>query len=151
MMTLETALDWFELSPGAAGDNYNAYNYMVLTAKAKPAAKERIPAVIHLDGTARLQIVRPETDQLVYAYLQAVGKLLGLEIAINTSFNVGGPIVQTAQLGLATLLRSKGLDGLLLIAAEGDAYMAWRGAASKTVASRFPDWYQVWQNRHKPN
>ena len=64
MMTLEAAQQFFELSDGASDDNYNAYNYMVLTARAKPEAHARIPAVIHADGTGRLQIVREHTDPL---------------------------------------------------------------------------------------
>ena len=43
---------------GAADSDYNAYNYMVLTAHAKPRARDKIPAVIHADGTGRIQIVR---------------------------------------------------------------------------------------------
>ena len=62
MMTREAALKWFELSDGAADADYNGYNYMVLTAQAKPDAAARIPAVIHADGTGRLQIVR-EADR----------------------------------------------------------------------------------------
>jgi carbamoyltransferase len=62
MATLSAAGRFFELSPGASDDNYNAYNYMVLTAAAKPEAREKIPAVVHQDGTARVQIVREEVD-----------------------------------------------------------------------------------------
>ena len=51
MMTLEAAQRWFVLSDGASDDEYNAYNYMVLTARARPEARARIPAVIHADGT----------------------------------------------------------------------------------------------------
>ena len=41
MMTLEAAQEWFELSDGASDADYNIYNYMVLTARAKPAAPTR--------------------------------------------------------------------------------------------------------------
>ncbi len=70
MMTLAAAREFFELSDGASDADYNAYNYMVLTAHARPAARKRIPAVIHADGTGRLQIVREDTDPLTYAYLE---------------------------------------------------------------------------------
>ena len=52
-----------ELSDGASDADYNAYNYMVLTAHAKPQAHTKIPSVVHADGTGRLQIVR--VDQMV--------------------------------------------------------------------------------------
>jgi predicted NodU family carbamoyl transferase len=45
----------------------NAYNYMVLTAQSMPQARDKIPAVVHADGTGRIQIVRAEDDPLTYA------------------------------------------------------------------------------------
>jgi carbamoyltransferase len=45
----------------------NAYNYMVLTARSKPQARDKIPAVVHAEGTGRIQIVRAEDDPLTYA------------------------------------------------------------------------------------
>jgi carbamoyltransferase len=95
MATLTAAKDLFELSEGASDDGYNAYNYMVLTVRAKSHAREHVPAVIHADGTARLQIVREHTDAVTYAYLKALGRRIGVEVAVNTSFNVAGPIAQS--------------------------------------------------------
>ncbi len=60
MATLEAAQHYFDLLPGAADADYNAYNYMVLTAQSKPHARDKIPAVIHADGTGRIQIVRAD-------------------------------------------------------------------------------------------
>ena len=88
MATLEAAQEYFDLLPGASDANYNAYNYMVLTARSKPQAREKIPAVIHADGTGRIQIVRAEDDPLAYAYLKALGHRIGVEMSINTSYNV---------------------------------------------------------------
>ena len=122
MATLSAARRFFELSPGANDDDYNAYNYMVLTAAAKPEAYERIPAVVHHDGTARLQIVREETDPFTYAYLQAMGRHVGVEVSVNTSLNVGSPIVQTPVQALDALKKAKALSGLVMIAADG---LAW--------------------------
>ncbi len=124
MLTLAAAHRWFELSPGLAADNYNAYNYMVLTAQAKPEAYHHIPAVIHHDGTGRLQIVRPKIDPFSYAYLKALGRHIGVEVSVNTSLNAGSPIVQTPQQALDILRRTKGLCGLLLIGDDGEAFWA---------------------------
>lgn len=146
MMTLEAARQWFELEEGASDDHYNAYNYMVLTARAKPAAKERIPAVIHVDGTGRLQIVREATDPLIYAYLKALGRRIGVEVAVNTSFNVAGPIAQTAQQAVETLRRSKGMDAVLMFADDGQVFAAWHAqAAGKPETPRFPGWLEQWR------
>jgi carbamoyltransferase len=126
IMTLEAALQWFDLSPGASDDEYNAYNYMVLTARAKPGTRARMPAVVHVDGTARLQIVRRAIDPICHAYLRALGRRIGVEVAVNTSFNIAGPIVQTALQGIETLRRSKGLDALLMFSGEGRVFAAWK-------------------------
>src|SRR5205823_2461137 len=74
MATPEAARKYFELLPGASDADYNVYNYMVLTAHPKPHAREKIPAVIHADGTGRIQIVPAEDDPLTYAYLKALGR-----------------------------------------------------------------------------
>jgi carbamoyltransferase len=147
MMTLEAAQQFFELSDGASDDNYNAYNYMVLTARSKPEARARIPAVIHADGTGRLQIVRERTDPLTYAYLKALGRRIGIEAAVNTSFNVAGPIAQSATQAIDTLRRSKGMDAVLIFAEEGSVFAAWHGGATEAMArgERFRKWLAEWQ------
>lgn len=124
MATREAALHFFELAEGASDDDYNAYNYMVLTARARPEAHERIPAVIHRDGTARVQIVRPEFDPFSYAFLKAMKRHVGVEVAVNTSLNVGSPIVQTPSQAVRVLHRAKAMTGLLLIA-DGGVHLAW--------------------------
>ena len=144
MATLQAAQDFFELLEGASDADYNAYNYMVLTARSKPHARERIPAVIHADGTGRIQIVRPADDPLTYAYLKALGRHIGVEISVNTSFNVAGPIAQTPAQAIDTLKRAKGLDVVLLVAAGGQVYAAWHGGARDT--GRFSGWYAQWKS-----
>src|SRR5450631_4139421 len=143
MATLEAAKDYFELLEGASDADYNAYHYMVLTARSKPIARETIPAVIHADGTGRLQIVRALDDPLTYAYLKALGRHIGVEISVNTSFNVAGPIAQTPQQAIDTLRRSKGLDVVLLIASDGTAYAAWHGG--NRDSGRFTGWLSEWK------
>ncbi|HEX3859912.1 MAG TPA: carbamoyltransferase C-terminal domain-containing protein, partial [Pseudolabrys sp.] len=141
MMTLEAAKQLFELSDGASDADYNAYNYMVLTAHAKPEAQARIPSVVHADGTGRLQIVRETADPLTYAYLKALGRRIGVEVAVNTSFNVAGPIAQTPAQALDTLRRSKGLDAVLMVSAEGPVF----AALHENGESRFRQWLAAWQ------
>jgi carbamoyltransferase len=143
MATLEAARQYFDLHQGASDADYNAYNYMVLTARSKPAAGAKIPAVIHADGTGRLQIVRAEDDPLTYAYLKALGRHIGVEISVNTSFNVAGPIAQTPDQAVETLRRSKGLDVVLLVADDGTVYAAWHGASRDS--GRFTGWLSEWK------
>jgi carbamoyltransferase len=143
MATLEAAKEYFELLAGASDAGYNAYNYMVLTARSKPSARAKIPAVIHADGTGRIQIVRPEDDPLTYAYLKALGRHIGVEVSINTSFNVAGPIAQTPSQAIDTLRRSKGLDVVLLVADDGAVYAAWHGGTRDS--GRFTGWISEWK------
>jgi carbamoyltransferase len=148
MMTLQAARLWFELSDGASDGDYNAYNYMVLTARARPSARTRIPAVIHADGTGRLQIVRQATDPLMHAYLSALGRRIGVEVAVNTSFNVAGPIAQTPQHAIDTLRRSRGMDAVLMFTDEGDVYALWHGDAGQSAGrARFRRWLGEWQEQ----
>jgi carbamoyltransferase len=144
MMTREAAHEFLELSDGASDDDYNAYNYMVLTAHAKPQAHQRIPAVVHADGTGRLQVVREETDPLTYAYLKALGRRIGVEVAVNTSFNVAGPIAQTPQQAIDTLRRSRGLDAVLMFSDDGPVFAVLR-AEARDHGARFIIWLDAWR------
>ncbi len=143
MATLEAALEYFDLLEGASDADYNAYNYMVLTARSKPLARDKIPAVIHADGTGRIQIVRAADDPLTHAYLKALGRHIGVELSVNTSFNVAGPIAQTPSQAIDTLRRSKGLDVVLMIADNGVVSAAWHGGARDS--GRFTGWFAEWK------
>jgi carbamoyltransferase len=143
MATLEAAREYFDLLEGASDGDYNAYNYMVLTAQSKPQACAKIPAVIHADGTGRIQIVRAQDDPLTYAYLKALGRRIGVEISVNTSFNVAGPIAQTPQQAVDTLRRSKGLDVVFLVADDGAVHAAWHGG--ERDSGRFTGWLSAWK------
>jgi carbamoyltransferase len=146
MATLSAAKALFDLSEGASDDEYNAYNYMVLTARAKPQARAQIPAVVHVDGTARLQIVREHTDAVTHAYLKALGRRIGVEVAVNTSFNVGGPIAQTPIQALDTMRRAKGMDGVFMFSEEGPVVAAWIREPGTRAAARIPEWLVEWQS-----
>lgn len=144
MATLEAAQKFFELHEGASDGNYNAYNYMVLTAHSKPAAAAKIPSVVHADGTGRLQIVRADDDPLTYAYLKALGRRIGVEVSVNTSFNVAGPIAQTPEQAVETLRRSKGLDAVFMVASDGAVRAAWHGG--ERDSGRFTGWLAAWRS-----
>ena len=114
---------------------------------ARPEAYAAIPAVIHKDGTARIQIVRPEIDPFTYAYLKAMGRRNDAEVSVNTSLNVGSPIVQTPKQALETLKRAKAMTGLIQIAAEGDAFLAWHAVADnfRDGGQQVQAWLAEWE------
>ena len=145
MATLAAAKDLFELSEGASDDGYNAYNYMVLTVRAKSHARVQVPAVIHADGTARLQIVREHTDAVTYAYLKALGRRIGVEVAMNTSFNVAGPIAQSPVQAIETLRRANGMDGVFMFSAEGPAVVLWTKEPRTGAGVRIEKWLTDWR------
>jgi carbamoyltransferase len=125
MLTRAAAERYFYLQDGASDEDYNAYNYMILTARARPEAHETIPAVIHHDGTGRIQIVRPDIDPFCHEYLLAMGRRVGVEASVNTSLNVGAPIAHTPEQAITTLKRARGMDGLLMIGSDRQATLVW--------------------------
>jgi carbamoyltransferase len=148
MITLPYAQRFFELSGGASDDNYNAYNYMVLTVEAKPEAYKMIPAVIHKDGTSRIQIVREETDKFSFAVLKALGHRIGVEAAVNTSLNVGTPMVQHPEQAINTLKRSKGLTGIFMIGEDGTTFLVWHDVEQppKDKGHQLMHWKKEWED-----
>ncbi|HEX9882129.1 MAG TPA: carbamoyltransferase C-terminal domain-containing protein, partial [Hyphomicrobium sp.] len=75
---------------------------------------DRIPAIVHVDGTARVQTVRKETNERLHRLLTEFEALTGVPVLINTSFNVKGePIVETPRDAVECFL-STGIDQLVL-------------------------------------
>jgi carbamoyltransferase len=57
---------------------------------------DKIPAVVHVDGTARVQTITREQNQLMYDLLTKFKEFSGIGVLVNTSFNVNGnPILST--------------------------------------------------------
>jgi carbamoyltransferase len=70
--------------------------YMLFVHRVAPAWRDRIPAVVHVDGTARVQTVDPATAPLVAEMLAEFERLSGLPVVVNTSLNTAGrPMVDT--------------------------------------------------------
>jgi carbamoyltransferase len=88
--------------------------FMLLVARVRPQWQDRIPAIVHVDGTARLQTVRREHNAQLYRLLKEFEALTGVPVLLNTSFNVKGePIVETPQDAINCFLAT-GLDYLVL-------------------------------------
>lgn len=79
--------------------------YMLLVAKVKKP--ELIPAITHVDGTARLQTVSKKSNPLYYDLINEFFKLTGVPVLINTSMNVKGePIVNTPKQAFSMILKT---------------------------------------------
>jgi carbamoyltransferase len=73
-----------------------------------------IPAVVHADGSGRLQTVDPDTNPKFHRLIEAFGAITGVPVVLNTSFNLNGePVVCTPADALRTFY-SCGLDALFL-------------------------------------
>jgi carbamoyltransferase len=126
---------------------------MVLTVPVHRDAYDLIPAVVHRDGTARLQIVREDVDRLTHAYLRAMGRRVGVEVSVNTSLNVGSPIVQSPQQALGALRKSHGLHGLFMVADNGTCIVAWHNVEtrSKDSGRQLLSWIKDWKASVRDN
>ena len=88
--------------------------FMLIAKNVRPEWRDKIPAIVHVDGTARVQTVRAETNDRLYRLLKAFDALTGVPVLINTSFNVKGePIVETPDDAVACFLTT-GIDYLAL-------------------------------------
>jgi carbamoyltransferase len=75
--------------------------------------RSKIPAVVHVDGTGRLQTVTREVNPRYHRLIEEVGKLTGIPIVLNTSFNENEPIVNKPEEAVDCFLRTK-MDALVL-------------------------------------
>jgi carbamoyltransferase len=88
--------------------------YMVVIVKVREQFRTAFPAITHVDGTARVQTVSAKNSSDFHTLLRHVGKHIGHEIVLNTSFNVKGqPIVNTAEEAIDTFLATS-IDTLFL-------------------------------------
>jgi carbamoyltransferase len=102
----EAGPDWFE--------DYADSPYMERTLVWREAMRERVPAVVHADGTGRLQSVTRERNPAYAALIAAFAELSGVPILLNTSFNVmGKPILHTAEDAIL-MFYTTGLDAIVV-------------------------------------
>lgn len=88
--------------------------YMLIAKNVRPEWRDKIPAVVHVDGTARVQTVRRDTNERLYTLLKEFEALTGVPVLVNTSFNVKGePIVETPRDAVRCFL-STGIDYLVM-------------------------------------
>lgn len=87
--------------------------FMMHVVKIRPEFREKLPSVTHVDGTGRLQSIERTTNELYHDLIEELGRLSGIPIVLNTSFNENEPIVDTPEQAMACFLRT-GLDALVL-------------------------------------
>lgn len=83
------------------------YSFMTLTCRIKPSWRNRIAAVVHVDGTARPQVIHRNQSQIMHSILNEFRKLTGIPLLINTSFNAHEePIIGNLEQAKEALMRN---------------------------------------------
>jgi carbamoyltransferase len=104
----EQAAEWFDIPmPSVSSD------FMLFAYPGRPEKIGLIPAVVHVDGTSRIQTVSKATNPRYHAMISEFFRLTGVPMVLNTSFNDSEPIVMTPSDALHTFSRT-GIDVLVL-------------------------------------
>jgi carbamoyltransferase len=125
-VTIEQVDRWFDVAPETR------LPYMIATVNVREEFRDALPAITHVNGSARVQTVSLEDNLEFHTLLKAVGLATGREMVLNTSFNVKGqPIVNTPREALLTFL-STGIEFLFL----ENTLVRKRGAFSRSQNQR---------------
>jgi len=107
-VSLEQVDRWFDVPP------MSELPYMITTVNVRQEHRAQLPAITHVNGSARVQTVSARDNQEFHTLLGAVGRITGREMVLNTSFNVKGqPIVNTPREAIVTFLGT-GIEFLFL-------------------------------------
>jgi len=107
-VTVEEVDHWFEVAPRTE------LPYMIMIVNVRENYRAQLPAITHVDGSARVQTVSAASNADFHLLLREVGKVTGRAMVLNTSFNIKGqPIVNTPEEALETFLGT-GIEYLFL-------------------------------------
>jgi carbamoyltransferase len=110
IVTSEAAREYFDIAPGEE----EAFAHMLYVTYVLPAYRNQLPAITHVDGSARVQTVSETHNPRLWHLLKAFEQITGLPVLLNTSFNVKGePIVCRPREALNTF-RAARLDALVM-------------------------------------
>jgi len=112
---VEEVAEWFDIGDNLLDDNVSPY--MSLTAMVHSDKRSRIPAVMHVDGSSRLQTVTPEESPMYHRLILKFFELSGVPLVLNTSFNTlpGEPIVESPSDAIRSFLYSMGSIEMLVM------------------------------------
>src|SRR5256886_1783135 len=102
----ESVAEWFETDDDVP--------FMMQVFQIRSKYRDMIPAVIHVDGTGRLQTVHKETNPRYYRLIEHFRDLTGIPLVLNTSFNENEPVVCYPEEALDCFLRTE-MDALVLV------------------------------------
>ncbi len=126
----ELAHDWFDLpmsgSSSSGNSDGNVSPYMSITAQVKPDKVAAVPAICHIDESARLQTVSPADNALFHALINAFYRRTDTPMVLNTSFNRNSePIVETPADAIRSFLATQGAIHQLFIGSFQVSIRSW--------------------------
>ncbi len=112
---------WRPLAPSILEEKFHEYfkgpqasEFMIIATKVHEFRRNEVPAVVHIDGTARPQIVKKDTNEIYWKLIKRFEELTGTPILVNTSFNTDDePIVHTPQNAIKDFIETD-MDGLVI-------------------------------------
>jgi carbamoyltransferase len=104
----EHADEWFEVGTPSV-----SHEFMLFACGVKADRRNRIPAVVHKDGSARVQLVSPTSNPRFHELISWFFAKTGVPLVVNTSFNDSEPIVCAPTDAIATF-RKSGIDALFM-------------------------------------
>ncbi len=108
----EEAAAWFEFPTDRVGARASR-DLMLLAYPVRPGVRSLIPAVVHADGTCRIQTVSRQRQPRFHRLISAFSQMTGVPLVLNTSYNEQEPLVLTPDDALATFLKTH-IDALFL-------------------------------------
>lgn len=118
----EEADKWFHIAKATS-----AAEFMLMTYPARAELREKIPAVVHVDGTSRIQSVRQAINPRYHRVISEFCNITGVPMVLNTSFNDSEPIVCTPEDAITTFLKTA-IDylaiGDFLVSKQNNGYSA---------------------------
>jgi carbamoyltransferase len=112
--------EWFRpYAPSVLAEHADEYfemlgssPYMLLALNTRPEMRDKVPAIVHVDGSARVQTVDREIEPLYHRLISKFYEITGVPLVLNTSFNgYGEPMVETPH-DAVNAMHSMGLDAL---------------------------------------
>lgn len=100
----EYAARWFDIPKTS---NSISTEFMIINFDVKKNKRTKVPAITHIDGTSRAQLVSKKTNPLYHKLINSFYRLTGIPLVLNTSFNDNEPIVCSPTDAIRTFQRTK--------------------------------------------
>jgi carbamoyltransferase len=110
VVSVEDANDYFECDNPIPIPT----DFMLMVYPIRKDKQEKIPAVTHVDGSGRLQTIRKEKNPLYHDVIKQFGKITGVPILVNTSFNIRGEPIVCSPKNAYECMMGTGIDALVM-------------------------------------